>query len=323
MKLKYIIIIVCTILLMDCGSITEPGSLVPATVDQNPDLPQMEIRVMGYTREIHYLTFGNPGNPVLFILHGSLSDMKAYIPLGEVFSDKYYVIMWDQRGNGLSERVSEKELSYSAMVEEINYMKEYFSPAAPVTLFGHSWSAVFAALYVGAHPLSVKQAILMEPFGLKDEFMDHVEVPINLLSKGYLDMYYSTQYLTARSHEILDYEMFGVLKSAVRDYFCDKNNLPPWPVWRPGGYALIVWEKNILNGTTYKYDFTTGLENFNSSILLVGSSCSPIGYDFQKTYNATVFKSAEVLKIPKSGHRILTEQFDVLVAGLKNYLMEY
>ena len=55
-------------------------------------------------------------------MHGSLSDMRAYLPLSEL-QDAYYVIMWDQRGNGLSERVTEEELSYDAMVEEIEAVR--------------------------------------------------------------------------------------------------------------------------------------------------------------------------------------------------------
>ncbi len=323
MKYQILIVICIALIFSACENITEPNALVPATVDQNPDLPQMEIKVKGHTRKIHYRTLGNSTNPVFLIMHGSLSDMRVYTPFAQQFADKYYVVLWDQRGNGLSERVSAEELSYDAMVEEINQMKQHFSPEAPITILGHSWSALFAVDYIGDYPLSVKQAVLMEPPGLKDEFMDHISVPLNLFTKGYLDMYYSTQYLTPKSHEMLDFEMLGTLKSAVRNFFCDQNNLPPWPVWRVGGFALIVWERNILSGTKYDYDFTAGLENYPNSILFVGSSCSPIGYDFQKNYNATVFKNASVLKIPNSGHRMITEQFDLLVAGIKEYLEEY
>lgn len=300
----------------------EEGALVPPTVDENPALPSVAIEVAGHRRLIHFRTFGDPSSPPLFILHGSLSDMRAYLPLQEL-QDRYYVVMWDQRGNGLSERVSEKELSYEAMVEEIQAVKNHFCPDRRITIMGHSWSAVFAAMYLGKHADAVEEAVLMEPFGLQSAFMKNVDIPLNLTSKGYLEMMYSSKYLTPKDHEILDYRMLAMLRSGVRDYFCDSNNLPPWPVWRVGGYALIVWEKHLLHGTQYDYDFIAGLSSFPRRVLLIGSSCSPIGYEFQTTYHAPLFQHTQVLEITDSGHRIVTEQYEQLIAGLRNFLSKY
>jgi proline iminopeptidase len=322
---KYLYVYLLIFLLLLNGCMKDPagyGALVPPTVDQDPDMPSMAMNVSGYTRLIHYQTFGDTTNPALFIMPGSLSDMRAYLPLQEL-QDRYFVVMWEQRGNGLSERVSEEELSYEAMVEEIQAMKDHFSPERPVTLMGHSWSADFAAIYAGKHPEALGQLILMEPFGLRSEFMEQISVPMHLTGEGYLDMMYSSNYMTPEEHEILDYQMLAVLRSSVRDYFCDHDNLPSWPVWRVGGYALIVWEKHLLNGPQYDYDFTSGLENFTGEVLLVGSSCSPIGYEFQKDYHQALFQNAEVLNIEHSGHRIVTEQFGTLIAGIRDFLKEY
>jgi len=309
--------------IISCEEIDEPGRLVPVTVDQNPALPQIKIHVANQERSIHYLTYGNQDNPPLYILHGSLSDMRAYIPLAKELSDNYFVVLWDLRGNGLSERVTADELSYEAMVEEIEQVRLHFSPNQKITLIGHSWSAVFAALYLGDYHENINQIILMEPFGLNDEVMDKVDVPMNLTSLHFLDMFYSTKYLTAKSNEELDFQMLAVLKSGVRDYFCDPENLPEWPVWRVGGLALIVWERIILSGTQYDYDFTEGLKEYQDTVLLIGSGCSPIGYAFQRDYNANFFSKSKTVLISNSGHRMLTEQFDMVVEKIKAYLYEY
>lgn len=305
-----------------CTDPSEPGYLVPSTVDENPDLPQFSITVAGHTRSVHCRTFGDPADPVFLVLHGSLSDMRAYLPL-QVFSDHYYVVIWDLRGNGLSERVSGEELTYEAMVEEIKAMKDHFSPEAPVTILGHSWSAAFVASYIGTHPEDVRQAILLEPPGLKGEFMNQVGQALNLFTAGYMDMMYRKKYLTALEHELLDYDMLAVLTSSVRDFHCDSTDPPPWPVWRVGGYALITWESNALEGTSFSYDFTENLDTFPREVLFVGTSCSPIGYDFQEQYNMTAFAHPRILRLEDCGHRILTEKFDELVTGVQDYLLEY
>lgn len=308
--------------LIGCIPPETPGSLVPPTADQDPDLTSLTITVDEFERAVHYRIFGDSSNPALFIMHGSLSDSRAYLPL-QVLSDRYYVVMWDQRGNGLSERVTAQELDYVDMIEEIRAMKELFSPDAPISIMGHSWSAVFVALYLGRYPDEVDQAILVEPFGLKAEYMESVDGILNLSSSGYLDMSFASNSVGFRNHELLDYRCLEMLRSGVRNFFCDIDNPPEWPVWRPGGYALMVWERNIVYAGSYAYDFTRDLFRFTDEVLLVGTSCSPIGYEFQEEYNVAAFPNARVLRIENSGHRLFTEQFDAAVAGFKEYLDEY
>ncbi|HER08917.1 MAG TPA: alpha/beta hydrolase [Bacteroides sp.] len=324
MKFHYMIITaaLCFSGIFSCTKTDEPGALVPATVDEDPGLPSIAISVGGHQRLIHYRVFGDSARPVLFIMHGSLSDMRAYLPLQEL-AERYRVVMWDQRGNGLSERVSKEELSFECMVQEISRVKSHFSPGRQISILGHSWSAVFVARYLAEYPGEVDQAILMEPFGLKDAFMESLDGMLNLGTSGFMNMMYTSSYLTPRDHEILDFRMLATLRSGVRDYFCDCENLPDWPVWRVGGYALLTWESGILEKGRYRYDFTVGMGEFDGEVLLVGSECSPVGYAFQEEFHAGLFRNAAVLRIQNSGHRIITENYPSLINGLKEFLNAY
>lgn len=318
----FTLLITLSIVLVSCEKTDDYNAIVPATVSENPLLPSVSIHVAGHDRLVHYKTFGDPQDPPLFILHGSASDMRAYLPL-QILSEKYHVVFWDLRGNGLSERCTREELAIDEMANEIEAMKMIFSPDKPITIMGHSWSAFFTARYLALFPDHVRQAILIEPNGLKDEYMKDVGQALNLFTEGYMDMMYTTKYLTAKDHEILDYEALAMLSSGVRNFYCDENNRPDWPVWRVGAYALMVWESSILTNGKFNFDYTYGLDKFPNKVLIVGTSCSPIGYDFQEKYHQPLFKDAEVLRIENSGHRILTEQFDSLVTGIKEYLSEY
>ncbi|HKK63330.1 MAG TPA: alpha/beta hydrolase [Bacteroidales bacterium] len=314
--------IVLLLSVLSCNKSDDFNALVPATADQNPDLLSVEINVAGHNRLVHYQTFGDPENPVLFILHGSASDMRAYLPL-QILSDKYHVVFWDMRGNGLSERCTAEELAIKEMPNEIEAMKKIFSPEEPVSILGHSWSAFFVARYIAEYPNSVKQAILIEPNGLKDAFMEDVGMALNLFTEGYMDMMLTNKYLTAKDQEMLDYQAQAMLLSGVRNFYCDPENQPEWPIWRVGAYALIVWEKSLLQNGRFSFDYTEGLDVFPGEVLLVGTECSPIGYDFQAEYHQPLFQHAEVLRIENSGHRLLTENFDALIDGLKDFLVEY
>jgi pimeloyl-ACP methyl ester carboxylesterase len=306
------------------GCALETGQpLVPPTAAEDGNLPSISISVAGYTRTVHVRTFGNPENPVLLVAPGSLSDIRAYMPF-QTFSDAYFVVLWDMRGNGLSERVTKNELEPEIMAQEIHVMKEYFSPEKKVTVIGHSWSANFLAIYCGLYPEDTIQAVLLEPTALHSDFTEGLNSVLNLTSVGYCDMNWFHASLTPDDHEKLDFSMLAMLESGVRDFFVDITEKPDWPVWRVGGFALIVWENSLLNSSgKWEYDHSAGLINYSNTVLLAGSSHSPIGYEFQEQYNAPLFPSAEVLRIEQSGHRIITEQWAALEEGLRNYLIQY
>jgi proline iminopeptidase len=297
--------------------------LVPLTVAEDPRLPSAEITVAGKSRSVHLRAYGNPDAPVLMVAPGSLSDIRAYLPFRSL-ADEYHVVLWDMRGCGLSERVPADELSIRLMAEEMHQVKLLLSPDEPVTVVGHSWSASFAAIYLARYPDDVEQAVLIEPPGLKSEYMTGLNQVLNLTSVGYCDMNWFQSTVSPGDHARLDFSMLAMLESGVRDFFVDAANKPPWPVWRVGGLALLVWENEVLGaGGRWDFDHSAGLENYTKTVLLVGSSHSPIGYEFQRNYNAKAFHAVELLLIENSGHRIITEQWDALEARLRDYLLQY
>ena len=160
------ITILLFISLISCQKIDDIGVLVPPTVDQDSNLPSVAINVAGRQRLIHVRTFGNANNPVLFVLHGSFTDTRAYRNICESLSDKYYVVIWDQRGCGLSERITEDEFTLETAVDEINAMKNIYSPTSKVTIIGQSWGGGLATLYTSKNPEKVEQLLLIEPMPL-------------------------------------------------------------------------------------------------------------------------------------------------------------
>lgn len=294
--------------------------LVPPTVVDDPTLPSVQIEVAGRTRSILYRTYGDPASPALFIMPGSVSDIQPYLPFEE-FSSDYYVVLWDQRGQGLSERVGREELTFEAMVEEIAAVKDIFSPSAPINLLGHSWSAVFAALYAARHPADVQRLILLEPFGFSSAIMkDAAAGKINLMTPGYLDMVWLSGMAPIDSHENLDFRMRGVNSSGVRPFFKDPDNLPSWPVRRVGGLALLTWEAALYVNGKWEFDLSSGFDAIDADVLLVGSEYSFIGYEFQRHWNAPLFPVATTFFLANSGHRMLTENWPALKAGINDFL---
>jgi hypothetical protein len=136
---KLLVILTFAMLGCELHDLETPNAVVPATTDQNHLLSQITITVKGFSRSIHLQTFGDTANPPVFVLHGGPGgDFRLMLPL-KALADQYFVVMWDSRGAGLSERVTKEELMIDSFVEEVAQIKAAFSPNSPVILIGHSF----------------------------------------------------------------------------------------------------------------------------------------------------------------------------------------
>lgn len=158
--MKTLALLVFFTLMISCEQTFDLNAILPATVAEDNDLPCVSIHVAEHDRLVHFKTLGNPQNPTFLILHGSVSDRKACLPLN-IFSDKYYTFLWDMRSKGLLKRCTKEELPIDEMANEIEAMKVIFSPDKPITILGHSWSAFFTARYRIRYPVHVIQAIMI------------------------------------------------------------------------------------------------------------------------------------------------------------------
>lgn len=327
-NIKLIFYLVLVLFITGCENVENLGNLVPPTVDQDDNLPSVKVNIAGYQRKIHVRTFGKVGNPVLFMLHGSYTDTRAYRNICEGLSDKYHVIIWDQRGCGLSERITEEEFTFESAVEEINQMKSIYSPTNKVSIIGQSWGGGLAGLYTAYHPENVAELVLIEPMPLRGEDMQKIFktiVEFSFFNPTWNNLARHSQAITPNDHAQIDYRAMMILKSTMTaNYHCDGKNPPEWKIHRVGGFLEFVRNKRLGNPLSgFTYDFAKGLENYNTKVLILGGSCSSLGYNMQRTYNEPLFKNAEVLEIKEAGHRMNVEKYEEVISVIKGYLKEY
>lgn len=328
MKLIYLL---TALLLFGCEKITDItdiGVLVPPTVDQDPNLPSVSVNVAGRQRLIHVRTFGNANNPVLFVLHGSFTDTRPYRNICESLSDKYYVVIWDQRGCGLSERITEDEFTLETAVDEINAMKNIYSPTQKVTIIGQSWGGGLATLYTSKNPEKVEQLLLIEPMPLTGDDMQKLFktiVEFRYDNGSWNNLARHGQAISPRDHEQIDYRAMMILRSTMTSgYHCDGKNPPEWPVHRVGGFLEYVRNKRLGNPMSgFTYNFVDGIQNYTDTVRILGGSCSSLGYAMQSQYSKPHFPNAEVVEIKNAGHRMNMEKFDEVMQAIKSFLKEY
>ena len=138
----------------DAVSPARPNSLVPPAVAEDPALPAIEMN----GSRCHVETRGDPSRPVIVVLHGGPGgDYRSLLRLSDWFDgyslvDDYFLVYWDQRGTGLSERVDKAELTIDTYVTDLDTLVNRYAPGRQVFLMGESWGGMFATRYINEFP---------------------------------------------------------------------------------------------------------------------------------------------------------------------------
>ena len=302
-------------------SVEQIGALVPPTADQDPALPQLSVTVAGHRRALHLQTFGNTKNPVALVLPGGPgADFRLLLPL-QALSDRYFVVIWDPRGAGLSERVPKAELTIDSFVDEVAAVKAAFSPGQPVTLIGHSWGANLFLRYAARYPQNVRQLALIEPGGLSQEGRKNNRGGSISFVNGQ-DFFWQNELLTSTDHAAADYKAVSLIPEALRSYTCD-GSVPAEPGWRFGTYQYYILTQTSAGGSN-EFSWLTGLQQFTGDLFILAGSCGAQGRDFQMTYIQPVLPNAPIEIIPGAGHiSLFTDYQAQTIQVLRAHLLAY
>jgi len=306
---KILITALTALLLLSCNEeqlITEPGLLVPRTVDEDLGLPSITVNgVM-----LHAEAFGPTDSTMIVCIHGGPgSDYRYLLNCKDLADHGYRVVFYDQRGSGLSQRLP-KEFYISKglgaldeIYEELSGVIAHYrtSPNQKVFLLGHSWGAILATGYVGKHPDAVQGLVVCEPGGLQyDDIIEYVEKSrsFNLWSEALNDATYLDQFITGKEdeHEILDYKLALL---ASKNEITGEDNTAPGSFWRPGAVISISLFEI---GEDYHPDFSTGVTQFDVPALFIYSELNQAYPDAWAQRISSAYKSADLIKVPGVGH---------------------
>ena len=140
-----------------------PGNLVPKTVMEDSSLPAIEVNGARF----HAQTFGDIAKPVIIFLHGGPgSDYRGMLRMaarqnGYSLADDYFLVFWDQRGAGLSQRFGKSSLTIETYDADLDAIIDKYSPGRKVYLVGQSWGGMYATEYINLHPERVAGAVLI------------------------------------------------------------------------------------------------------------------------------------------------------------------
>lgn len=269
---------------------------------------------------------GPKGAPTVVVLHGGPGGDFRSLQALEALSDQYRVVFYDQRGAGLSERVSAEMLSLAGHLDELRAVIDQVSPDASPILIGHSWGAMLATAYLGQHMGEVRAAVLIEPGYLNED--GHAAWQAR--SKSYLSGFdymreavltgFRAQHVAgpdpAAQQDFLIGRMVGVFANHPENpYHCGTGYTAP--SWRFGGLSSETWDQSP------KDDFerrTAGASEFPGPVLLLAGACNDwIGAPLQQDHLA-LFNNADLRVIPNAGHDVIWDNPAASLETIRTFL---
>ncbi|MDX1907390.1 MAG: alpha/beta hydrolase [Bacteroidia bacterium] len=316
---KIVIVVLIALLAAGCRqAFDEPGNLVPKTVDEDASLPA--INVNGTL--LHAESYGNPDSPMVVFLHGGPgADYRNGLNVRELAAYGYFVVLYDQRGTGLSQRHPKEQFSIQLYLDDLSAVIALYrtSPAQKVFLFGHSWGAMLTAAYINAYPDRIDGAILAEPGGLNKTLLDAYGTTsrkLGLLAETTNNVLYAEKFLSRNEHEILDYKL-GLQSPFSYAENNDEGIEGPSPFWRNGAVSLAAMLDIAENEG---FDFTTQLAAYPTKVLFIyGENNRSYGETFARK-EASFFPAYELARIEDTGHEMIYFKWDKVLPVVLPYL---
>ncbi|WP_338226280.1 alpha/beta hydrolase [Algoriphagus confluentis] len=259
---------------------------------------------------LHAEAFGNPEDDLIVCLHGGPgSDFGYLLNAKELATRGYRVVLYDQRGSGLSQRLpkstytSKPQEAIQNLFEELQGVINHYrvKEDQKVYLLGHSWGAMLATGFSGKSPSEVDGLILFEPGGLVwtdvKEYVSNSRA-FGLWSELLNDVAFLDQFLTGSisQHEILDYKI-SIVDSGnpITDVEGDDGAIS----FR---YGAVINTALFEVGEKIKPDFSIGIENFQKDVLFLYSEHNQAYPDSWATRISSVYPTISLEKIAGTGH---------------------
>ena len=112
---------------------------------------------------LHYLTWGEPEQPVLIMLHGLRSYAATWYLLAPLLAEHFYVVALDQRGRGQSDWAEYSSYQTEYYVHDLEDLIAELK-VDQIILLGHSLGGTNALEFTRLHPEQV-QALIVEDIG--------------------------------------------------------------------------------------------------------------------------------------------------------------
>lgn len=132
-------------------------ALLPLSCTNTPTIEEGHLEINGTS--LFFKTMGS-GEPIVVLHGGPGFDHRQFLPYIWELSEQHKVILFDQRGTGLSSGpVDATSISVDTFIADIEGIRDAFD-IEKMNLLGHSWGGILAMYYGIRHPENLNSLIL-------------------------------------------------------------------------------------------------------------------------------------------------------------------
>lgn len=220
------------------------------------------------TAHIYHREYG-AGTPIILINGGPGMNSEGFATLASLLTEKYRVILFDQRGTGRSQidTVSEQTITMDAMVNDMEELRQQLNLKEWVVM-GHSFGGMLASYYATTHPESIMGLILSSSGGIDLDLLNYVNKAIHArLTKKEED---SLQYWNEEIRKgDTSYAARLARGRALAPAYLERKEFIPVVAARLTQTNMLVNQLVFANMQKIKFDCSKGLQLFHKPVLII------------------------------------------------------
>ncbi len=267
---------------------------------------------------LFFKTMGS-GDPIIVLHGGPGFDHRQFLPYIWRLAEHHKVILFDQRGTGLSSGpVDSESISIDSFIADIEAVRREFG-IEKMNLLGHSWGGILAMHYGIRHPDKLKTLVLASTAASFESF---AEMRAN----------YEADRLpgdAALLEEITSSEEYkngdpDAIQSFWRVYF------KPYFADQPlvSGMDLIFTENTIENGNTVarhifesigEFDLHAELEAIRCPTLVIHGDADPMPVKYAELIHESIEGSRLVI-VEGAGHWLFVDGTEAFTSSVEDFL---
>ncbi|HEX8737975.1 MAG TPA: alpha/beta hydrolase [Pyrinomonadaceae bacterium] len=275
-------------------------------------------KIVGDGRETLVAVHGGPGNS----MNSILADLE---PLAK----NRTVIYYDQRGNGRSDLIKEREkLAVEKHVEDLEAVRRHFK-LDKMTLLGNSWGGLLISYYAAAHPDKIERMILHNPAeptqALMFEAIDEIQARIysrynDEQRKRYSFVSKPDSWMKAKDPRAICREFFQLL---FPTYVAKPEIFARFKGDVCSGSEEAVRQQQYVNQQIWRtlgnWNLLPSLGAVKAPVLVIHGEVDPIPVESSEAW-AQGFPNARLLVVKDSGHLTHVEQPEIFFKAVETFL---
>jgi proline iminopeptidase len=237
---------------------------------------------------INFHEYGK-GKSILILSGGPGNDCHQEEEVALKLSDKYHVILLEQRGTGMSipSKLNENRISLEFAKKDILYLMDSLM-LDKFTIYGHSWGALLGTAFALEYPEKVVSLIFVGPgpLSMDSKYWDQIRKNrISRLSasqsKKYMELSFKLNAKTISESESLEYlelkNVMNVYDTANKQEVYSKINKG---ISNPVTYDLMIRDL-----TKIKFNLTEKISGLGMPVTIISGREDPLAFlttEFQR-----------------------------------------